>query len=77
MTFFNMPETQYSIDGGKTWRADGPMIGPGVLIRIIEPNGTVIYTAHAETKKIECDCCDGSGVRTLYHYVKDNWKGGA
>jgi hypothetical protein len=71
MTFFNLPEIQYSLDGGKTWRTDGPLIAPRALVRIVK-DGKVLFSAHAEEKKIRCTSCQGTGEETRHEYVQDD-----
>lgn len=74
--FADIPEHQYSTDGGKTWTpSSGGWIAAGILLRIVQTDGTVIYSAHAEETIKTCDCCDGTGVRKGYHYVRDEGKG--
>jgi hypothetical protein len=71
---FDLPEMQYSFDGGKTWRADNPMIGPNMRMRIIDKDGVVIFAAHSEEKEIECSECEGTGKCKRFHYVRDHQK---
>ena len=70
-TFFGEPYNEYSPDGGKTWRRDGPFIAPGMLMRVVAEDGTVLFRAHAEHTEQKCDCCDGTGTRKIYRYVRD------
>ena len=69
--FFGEPVSQYSHDGGKTWRTDGPQIGPDTRMRIVTKDGKVIFSAHAVRYEKTCDCCDGTGKRKIYQYQQD------
>jgi|HubBroStandDraft_6_1064221.scaffolds.fasta_scaffold149198_6 hypothetical protein len=69
--FFGEPTSQYSHDQGKTWRTDGPFIGPGVRMRVITQDGKVIFSAHAQEYEKTCDCYDGTGKRTIYRFEQD------
>lgn len=60
--FAAIPETQYSWDGGKTWRSDGPMCGPGMIMRIITIDGVVLYSAKVVEEPIPCSTCKGTGT---------------
>jgi hypothetical protein len=71
MNWFGLPASEYSFDGGKTWRRDGPLIGANVIMRIITADGQILFKAHAESKDQTCDCCNGTGIRQILHYVKD------
>ena len=70
MTFFGEPKMEYSHDGGKTWD-ESPRIGEGIMMRVIAEDGTVLYKASAQHREQECDCCDGTGVRKIYRFVKN------
>ena len=70
MNWFGEPETQYSHDGGKTWRTDGVHIGPNVLIRVIY-EGKVLFSGRAVGTEIVCETCQGSGKVTRHRYVQD------
>jgi len=71
VSWFGEPTLRYSYDGGKTWRTDGPNIGPDAIMQVILPDATVIFSAHAVTLPGQCESCGGSGQSTKYRYVKD------
>jgi hypothetical protein len=71
MSYFGEPTLSYFHDGGKTWRTDGPMIGPNLLVRVMTPGGTVLWQGHAEGTEVECRTCHGTGKETIQRYVED------
>ena len=73
MSFYGgAPEIQYSFNGGKTWRAEEPCIGPGVKMRVITAAGKVLYSATAQAANPQpCSQCNGTGQETKLHYVED------
>jgi hypothetical protein len=74
MSWFGEPTLSYSHDGGATWRTDGPMIGPNVLIRVVLADGKVIFQGHAVAREVECESCHGTGKVTRHRYVEDERK---
>lgn len=71
MSWFGEPTLSYSHDGGKTWRTDGPLIGPGTLVRVMTPEGKQVWIGHAHETEIECRTCYGTGKEKVYRYVED------
>lgn len=65
-----VPETQYSMDEGKTWRQgyEGPMQGPTVHVRIVLPNGRVLWYGKCVASEAVCYSCKGSGRETTFHF---------
>jgi hypothetical protein len=70
-SFFGEPTIRYSVDGGKTWRTDGPLCGPGCTMQIVTTDGKVIFSAHSVGYEKTCDCCDGTGKKKVYRFQQD------
>ena len=70
VSLWGEPRLQYSSDGGKTWRNDGPFIGPDAAVRVITVDGQVIYFARSVSQTVRCEGCDGSGKVTRYKFEK-------
>jgi hypothetical protein len=68
--FYGLPKVEFSVDDGKSWEP-GPTVKAGARVRITREDGTVLWAGHSEPTQIKCDCCDGTGIRILRHFVKD------
>ncbi len=72
MNTFRMPEFEVSWDLGNTWQPYSNCIGEKMLARIVAPDGTVLWTGHAEYFVEKCGGCGGTGRSRLLRYVTDS-----
>lgn len=64
MTIFCAPVMQTSWDNGKTWQDTySPCCGPDMLLRVLAPDGTILWQGVGVIVERKCGGCDGTGVR--------------
>jgi hypothetical protein len=69
---FNAPVFEISWDEGKTWSESyTSCCGPGMLMRIVAPDGKLLWQGRGTAIKKTCGGCDGAGVRDYYEFVID------
>lgn len=68
MTIFNAPKIEVSWDEGKTWMLGWQQCGPGLLHRIVHPDGRILWQGIGIIVKTKCSACDGTGQRDGYMF---------
>lgn len=65
---FNAPKIELSWDNGKTWMEGSNQCGPGLLARIVAPDGKVLWEGRGIAVTKKCSGCDGTGKRLEYQF---------
>lgn len=68
MSAFNQPIIETSWDNGKTWAENGICCGPGMLMRVVAPDGKVLWKGRGILVIKECGGCNGTGRREYHEF---------
>lgn len=68
MSSFNQPVTEVSWDQGKTWQEYVNCCRPGMLMRIVAPDGKILWRGRGITVKKPCGSCNGTGICDYFEF---------
>jgi hypothetical protein len=70
MSVFNQPVIEVSWDNGRTWteEAHSNCCGPGIVMRVVAPNGKILWQGRGISVTKTCTACNGTGKREAYEF---------